>query len=133
MKTETKHFVNNPKKATCKCGSVCGRHSVYTRIIRDIGEDHPVVWKVVTGKYNCHTCHKIFTIETPVALHCRRYTKGVLRVALELVRVNTYDRASAIMRTEFNVDVPPTTIYEWFVRYSPDNKRQVRDRRGDAE
>jgi len=102
------------------CLSVCRRHSIYLRTIRDIGLDGPVVLSVRVGKYRCATCRTIFKHELPFAGKSKRYSTRAVRKATVAVQEDktTYTALPNRLNRDFSVQPAKSTGWVWFQEFA---------------
>jgi hypothetical protein len=104
------------------CGAVCKRHSAYTRAVRDISLDGPVVLNVRVGNYWCRTCERFHKPDVPFAPKGRRYTNRAVRKATVSVQEDrtTYTALPHRMERDFAIRPSKSTGWAWFQEYAGD-------------
>jgi hypothetical protein len=104
------------------CGAVCKRHSAYTRTVRDISLDGPVVLEVRVGNYKCKACDRFFKPDVPFAAKGKRYTDRAVRKATVGVQQDklTYTALPQRMERDFAVRPAKSTGWAWFQSFAGD-------------
>lgn len=104
------------------CGAVCKRHSAYTRKVRDVSLDGPVVLEVRVGNYKCKACDRFFKPDVPFAAKGKRYTDRAVRKATVAVQQDktTYTGLPHRMERDYAVRPAKSTGWAWFQSFAGD-------------
>lgn len=110
----------NYKHYPCpRCESRCGRNSVFTRILHDVGDlvsGRPRDIHLTYSQHYCPKCRKCFNADTTdYALPKAHYTHRVVSLAVRLVVEDglPYQQASWHLWRDHRVFVPFATIQNW--------------------
>jgi len=110
----------NYKHYPCpRCDSRCGRNSVFTRTLHDIGDlvsGRPCDIHLTYSQHYCTKCRKCFNADTTdYALPKAHYTHRVVSLAVRLVVEDglPYQQASWHLWRDHRVFVPFATIQNW--------------------
>ncbi|MEK6833211.1 MAG: hypothetical protein AABY32_04130 [Nanoarchaeota archaeon] len=116
-KTKIKSMDFNHIDCPCPiCGDISNRHSVRSRLIKDIGFFYPVVLKLSISVHYCLTCNKTFRYPTNhLAFPLAKFTKRAQRIAIDLVEKGmSSSSASMEMRIKYYVSIPQSSLNEWY-------------------
>jgi len=111
------------KYAICpKCGAKrCGRHSIGRRRLRDLGQEKPLICRVIYSKHKCKECKWIFSNPKSeiFAIKRGRFTLSVMREALKcLIECGmTYEKTKQHLLKNYHVKVPIPTMNDWVINF----------------
>jgi hypothetical protein len=110
----------NYKHYPCpRCERRCGRNSVFTRVLHDVGDlvsGRPREIHLTYSQHYCTKCRKCFNADTrDYALPKAHYTHRVVSLAVRLVVEDglPYQQASWNLWRDHRVFVPFATIQNW--------------------
>jgi len=104
------------KHAPCPtCGKPGPRHSIRVMHPQDLHHGRILmhISRHVCKNPACPDQRRYFTPYIQGIMKGNHYTSAVKAKALDLLKENTLKRTSEILQRDFNVCVPPNTLYDW--------------------
>lgn len=106
-----------PPTSECPvCKTVCKRHSIRGRKVRDIDLDGQRIVMIRVGVYSCPTCKKHFRLQTGLAEKGKHYSKRALNKSFMAVRDDktTFTALPNRLSRDFHIEPSKSTCHRWF-------------------